>query len=263
MVYREWAPNLRSRAGTMVNEKILKDIVKYARDPGYCSVYGFDQEAAITISNSGTSKGFANFEPISSTLYIDLDNGDKDLPDLEYKLKGFRYKIYSSGGKGNHVVLYHDKISSFDLPYSQSKWVENLEVDHDPTLYHPSHLIALPGRIHPRTRKRKTLIKSVEGENIKLELVKKPEAQFNFNFDTKADLSSILSRLWGFSASEPKEGSRHMVTWGIACDMFKTGLQYTTVEDLLLQIAKGYKNPLSDEEIVQAVQQAYNRISHG
>jgi hypothetical protein len=257
--YREWSPRLNARKGDMVSLDELDRIVQYARDPGFASVYAFNKADAEEIRSSGCSKGFDKYTPCSDTLPIDLDTGDSYLKEVLDKLSPYSYKLYSSGGKGYHIVLNHEFISSKDLPVSHARFVEDMQIPCDMTLYQAGRILALPGRVHSRTGKKKVLIEDHEGENIKVHLAPKLSAVFDFT--TKdGDISGALGKLWSLSILQAEVGQRHMKLWGMSMDMAKAGFDAESVYGMLLTINNSWKNPLSEEEVRAAVLQAYRRV---
>jgi hypothetical protein len=261
-VWKEWCPQLWDRRGTMVPIEKFDAIIKYIKDPGYSSVYGFDDEAANEIMASGMSRNFGKYSTISNTLSIDLDDAGESLPETLIKLQQFKFELFFSGGKGHHIILHHDSINSKDLPYSHRKWVEDMEIKCDMSLYQAGRILSLPGRIHKKTGKRKELLKVNEGDNIDLKLVPKPEVMFNFSEISESSVKDALAGLWNLSLYEPLEGSRHMTIWKNATELFKAGFQRDAVESFILHISKDWKNSLTEGELTEAIRQAYRRI-HG
>jgi hypothetical protein len=150
MLYREWCLYPNQRRGRMLPIALIAKF-ELAADAGYASVYMFDKEAADQIKAAGNSSGLARFPVYTDTLTLDLDKGEAQLERVRTAIAGLRYDVYVSGGKGFHVVIHLDRmVSGTNIPFSQRKWVEALNVEADLSLYQAGHIISLPGRKHPK-----------------------------------------------------------------------------------------------------------------
>jgi hypothetical protein len=254
--YLEWCSKLADRCGRLVLSTNLPEIFKRVHDTGYTGLYLFKEEDALEIIASKSSAGLAQYSVSSSRLLIDIDEGVEGLRAAEAKLEGFGYEVWSSGGKGFHIILKHEFMTSSDLPYSHRKWVEEQGIECDLSLYHPGHIVSAPGRIHPRTKQRKQFVKKIEGSMIAVKLVKKPEVVFSFS-DTGEELSRALMRLTDLSSSEPKPGNRHVSLWGTSKALAQAGVSFDTATELLRKVNEGWKNQKSEEELMAAIQQGY------
>lgn len=242
----------------MVKLDNLPEIFKRVYDPGYTGLYLFKEEDALEIITSKSSAGLDRYSVSSSRLVIDIDDGVEGLHAAELKLEGLEYEVWSSGGKGFHIILKHEFVTSVDLPYSHRKWVEAQGIDCDMSLYHAGHILSAPGRVHPRTKNRKVFVKKVEGKQMAVTLVKKPEVVFSFS-DTGEELSRALMRLTDLSSSEPKLGNRHVSIWGTSKALAQAGISFDVATELLRKVNEGWKNPKSESELLAAIQQGYKR----
>ena len=255
-LYREWCLKLNSRKGFMVPITQFDKIIKDVYDPGYSGIYAYHEEDAKTILAQKCSKGFERFSAVSDTLPIDLDDGDSSLDEVLDTLKGYKYDLWFSGGKGYHIILHHDIQDSVDLPYSHRKWVEDRDIKCDLSLYQHSRIFSLPGRVHPKTKKKKHLIKQVEGDLITIDLVKKPEIEFKFEEGGFEDLHVALLNLANMAIKEPYVGSRHLHYWGVSKDLLRAGFPIEAIEQFMLRINESWDNPKTEEEVIAAVHQA-------
>lgn len=256
--YVEWAPKVNARKGRMVTMDAL-EIISNMYDPGYRSVYQFEENDAIKIIDQGSSSGMNQYTVSSIALILDLDGGAPALTACEKRLKehGLQFDVYSSGGKGYHVYIYHDRVTSIDLPYSHQKAVEELGIDTDMSLYQHGRLISMVGRVHPKTGNKKKYLYTVSGKFLDLKIVKRPLIQFNPNFGSDVNaLSAGLNRFMTLTQYEPGPGNRHTAIWGASKDLIEAGLAYETVLDLALHVNAVWKNPKTDDEIRAAVEQA-------
>lgn len=263
MYFVEWAPEPKRRKGRMVSLKALNILCK-SSDPGYSSVYLFSEADAETIKRLGHSKGLSSYPVSSSFLIFDIDSGESSLRHVEKALKekGLGFEVWESGGKGYHVYVTHQFVTSSDLPYSHSRaalqMIPNAVQHIDLSLYQHGRLLSLPGRIHPRTRKKKKFLYSVGGASLELPVLKKP--QIEFSVVSEAD-ESILGRsfdqLLSMLLSPPYVGNRHTTIWAVSKDLMNSGLKYETALDLMQKVNEVWKNQKSPAEIELAVKQAY------
>jgi hypothetical protein len=265
MRYYEWASQPNRRKGRMVSETELHKIIMNMKDPGYSSVYSFSEEDAKKIKESECSKGLNMYEVASPYLYIDIDSdtlsdSDAKLACISSQLQrnGLGHHIWFSGSKGYHVILEHQYVCDINLPYSQYHFLEEvLKLSHyDKSLYQHGRLISLPGRIHPKTGKRKYLLTYINGGSFTLDIVKKPEPKYDFS-KVSIDLHTALTGVAWLAKADPREGSRHTAIWGAARDCKASGMDYDTTCGLLLEVNRQWSKPKHPEEVRRAIKQAY------
>lgn len=256
---KEWAQQVRYRKGTMVTLDELDQIVKYVRDPGYSSVYMFNADDAADIKASGHSRGFDKYTPAADALPIDLDDGDKSLDKALERVDGYSYSLYSSGGKGYHIILDHDLIVDRNLPYSHSQVVASLGIPCDKTLYQPGRILSLPGRVHPKTGRKKELIKRVEGLKIEIPILQKPVVEFNFSAVEGGSVKVALARLWALAEEGLVEGERNNKIWQVASSLIEAGFEFETVHGIMSTLNDKSSNPLETEELTRTVVSAGRR----
>lgn len=258
-LYVEWCATVEKRRGLMVPVSSLADEGKRRHDPGFRSVYMFEKSAAEEIKAAGSSKGFRRFVPYSDRLIIDLDSGESQLNGITALLSGYSYKLYRSGSKGFHFEIETPLYYGHDLPQAHKEFVAGLNVGADLSLYRHSSLVALPGRIHPKTQKRKTEIAANVGELLTIPeptQVWLPTPQIE---ESEFDLAFLFTRLATTAAQEPDQGWRHTTLWSVAESMSRLGLHIDTAIDLLTRINEQWKNPKAADEVERAVKQAYQR----
>ncbi len=239
-------------------ESILK-----SDNPGYASVYMFDENAAKTIIESKSSAGMSRFPVLTDTLVMDLDNGPDQLKAAQDKLKalGLYHKVWSSGSKGFHVVLRHpETLYGSNVPYSQRVWVEALDVGADLSLYQHGRILSLPGRIHPKTGNRKVAVETVPGDELTISLLNPPGPVFTVG--ENGGLSELEAGLWTALqalASEPLPGNRHTRLWSTAQHFADAGVGFEATLDLMLRINETWEMQKDPSEVELAVSQAYRR----
>lgn len=264
--YREWVTKLNRRCGNMVPVELTGKILA-RHNPGYTSVYLFAEQAALEIAASGVSQGFSRYQPAASSLVIDLDtDSDAQLATLEMALAalGCAYKVYSSGRKGFHVDIPHQFVEDFRLPYSHKHFVETLGIKADFSLYRPNSLVALPGRIHPKTGNRKELVKTVEGNTLSLNIVEEPPKEKHARFDFSDEMPEFNKRVTGLfmlatlAGSKPEMGDRHNLIWKTAKMLYEGGFSQEAIEALIVEIAELWPIPKDPEESRAAISQAFH-----
>jgi hypothetical protein len=246
----------------MLPLSVLATMLK-AKDPGYASVYMFDEDSAKAVIAEHSSTGLSRFPVYTHELVIDLDGGDAQLEIAERVLKerGLAYVLWRSGGKGYHVYIPHTKmLSGRDIPYSQRKYVEGMGIGADLSLYQHGRIISLPGRIHPKTGARKALVKTVKGVQLELPLLVAPEITFNFQGNGGLDdLEAGLWKLLQLIADEPLPGNRHTQLWSTALHLADAGLSHATALELLQKVNEQWQNPKDSLELETAVSQAFRK----
>lgn len=255
-LFVEWTVDVDRRRGQMVPFFRLNDIQLNRHNPGFRSVYMFNQDDAYQIAASESSKGFKQYGVYSDHLFIDLDGGDAALLQAEAALVGYQYEVWSSGGKGYHIVLPTPMYHGTDLPQAHLEFVDSLGCGADLSLYRASSLIALPGRVHQKTGKRKTKVKDVDGRQLTLEQPKMLPKAFNITYDDEP-ISFVFMRLASLAETPPAQGNRHTVLWSTSSQLARTGLSYETAEELMQFVNAKWLAPKSEEEVTRAVRQAY------
>lgn len=259
MFYREWCSKVQNRKGLMVPVTAIPNLLKLS-DTGYASVYMFKEADALEIRASGHSAGFDKYEVAADALVIDIDNGDLGLQVVMNALHSRRlaYEIWSSGGKGYHVVIPHDLVTSTHLPHSHKKAIEEMGLVVDTSLYQHGRLLSLPGRVHPKTKKKKRLLQIVDGKRLDLKIVVKPEPVFNFDEHLGlSELTKGLKRVIDMIEAPPSPGNRHTKLWGAAKDLADSGLSFDTVVDIMEGVNGTWDDKKDPSEIRLAVEQAF------
>ncbi len=246
----------------MLPLNILNTLLR-AEDPGYASVYMFDEDSAKAVIAEHSSTGLGRFPVYTSELVIDLDGGDAQLEVAERVLKerGLAYTLWSSGGKGYHVYIPHTKmLSGKGVPYTQRKYVEGMGIGADLSLYQHGRIISLPGRIHPKTGAKKMRVKFVQGIHLDLPLLVPPEPTFNFQANGGLDdLEAGLWKLLDLLCNEPGVGNRHTQLWSTALHFADAGLSHSVALELLQKVNDTWLSPKDAVELETAVAQAFRR----
>lgn len=264
-LYVEWASDTDSRKGRMVSLPALANLLKL-KNPGYSSLYMFSQEDAETIKRNNHSRGMNFLEVWSQFLVMDIDCGkeglDQILPLLD--AAGHSYEVWSSGGKGYHIYIPHEMLHSVHLPYSHKLKAKELLKDKfsliDGSLYQHGRLLSLPGRVHPKTRKKKVLEFSKKG-NVPLTVQIVEEVKVKPLYDSVLGSDDALlvglNRVQDMITYPPGPGNRHIRFWGASRDLAMAGLDYDTVLGLMTRVNASLPDAKPVEEIEQAVKSAF------
>jgi len=233
---------------------------------GYRSHYLFDETDALAIRATGCSQGFSQYIVSADQVIIDLDDGDASVVALEARINalGYGYELWESGGKGWHFVLFHELIRSADLPFSHRCFVLDLAPTADLSLYRHSSLISLPGRKHPKTGRKKKLIRKKEGSLVTFAMKQNPIPEFKLK--AGGGLSLTVAGLNNFATMaliEPQLGNRHTKIWSASKQLADAGWEFDTVLGLACEVNNTWKTPKSNEEVRAAVFQAYSARSSG
>jgi hypothetical protein len=265
MFYREWCPRKYARSGNMLPVTALDIICKQA-NPGYASVYMFDEAAAKEIRESGTSQNFARFSVYADTVTVDIDGGDADLAKAEAILceKQIGYTVDESGGKGYHIYLQQTELlGSIHLPFSHKMFVKSLGIPMDESLYQHGRIISLRGRIHEKTGRKKAFIKTVPGNKVVVPILEPEVPAFNFQaIGGLENLSAGIYKIHELLLVEPTPGNRHTRLWSVACNLAEAGISYEATCELLTRVNDNWINKKPQDEVLLAIQQAYKGLSH-
>lgn len=258
-LFYEWASKVNYRKGLMLPKTAIDTICK-GYNPGYRSVYGFDEDSATKIMKSGSSKGMDKYPVYTDELILDIDD-PRDLAGWLVVLshQNLHHDVYESGGKGFHIIIPLTKlVSGYEVPYSMRTWVESQGLSCDLSLYQAGRLISLPGRIHTITNKPKKFISTYHGQPLELPMIKAPEFKFNKVSESSEDSLKLgLAQLDIMANNPPSPGNRHMTIWKAAKSLANGGLDYEVVLNLMIVINNSWPNPKTNLEVEQAVKGAY------
>jgi hypothetical protein len=275
MWYHEYALKPELRNGTMVPRSSALDFYNRS-DSGYFSVYLFDSAAAFAIRAQGDSKGFARFPVYSDRLWIDVDAADSSEAEVsrvrnyvrdltrQFQCQDLNFTVWDSGSKGYHIAIKIEPMFGKDAPWSQMIYVQqSLKVTCDYSLYQHGRLLSNPGRVHPKTGRKKTKVYSHQGTTIlSIPTVLAP-TKIDVDSDslTNADLGRIaLNRVSSLLLDAPLPGMRHTTLWSTASQCLEAGLNEDTVCGLLSWVNKMLPSPKTDEEVKRCVTQAISQM---
>lgn len=257
MLYREWCLKPSHRRGCMISATRVAMFCN-APDAGYASVYMFNEQDARAITKSGSSAGLSRYDVYTDTLTLDLDKGLDQLELTRKALDGLAYLVFESGGKGYHVVISLDAmVSGKNIPYSQRCWAEALNVGADLSLYQAGHIIALPGRLHPKTGKRKVFLFSQPGDVLSLPISDPKPPTFALGDGDQSEFERGLWRTLSLVQEGPGVGGRHTALWSTARHFADSGIGFDATLEILWAVNQTWEEPKTLDEVRVAVSQAY------
>jgi hypothetical protein len=246
----------------MISMETLEYILSNYKDSGYRSVCMFREADALKIKAEGSSSGFGEYSVYSDTLFVDID--EPDAVEIEalrefFKIQNINYQLFESGKKGVHFHVSTEPLFGLHVMHSHRTWLEHTfpQMNFDFSIYRNNSLIALPGRIHPDTRRPKALLESIDGQTLVVPYVEKQALQINLP-DIDQDQGALFSAFTRLSMAilePPQPGNRHVLIWGVSKALFEGGLEFNTATDIML--AAGLPWGKTEQEILTAVKQAY------
>lgn len=258
MLYAEWCMNKPSHTATFVNTSKLDYLV------GHSSVYWFNEECKSIMERKGNILGCSNFPVSSNRFIIDLDDGLTSMKTVCEQLvaRGLAYDVWSTGGKGFHIIVPMPMVEDLDLPYSQEQYARGIQGVSDFNIYRHNSLIRLPNTQHEKTGKYKTKVYSREGNKLDLPILVNPKRfttwEINEKYTDTSYLKSGVNSLYKLLLDPPPVGSRHIRLWSCAKALFNSGLEYETVLDLLTNVNDTWDtDPKDDSDIKGIVDSLY------
>jgi hypothetical protein len=243
----------------MIPIEEIDTIIKHHQNPGYSSLYMYEEKDAEQIVRAKHSGGMGDYTPASDYLAIDIDSIDGvDLEKAEAALKGFKYEKWFSGKKGYHLILPHKLIHDKRLPYSHMRVVEGLGIKADMCLYQPGRIFRLPGCVHESSRARKILLGRYDGVEIDIPLVEKPSPVFAFQ--EAEDYKGALGALWSFAEQGVSNGERNNKFWQIASKLINAGFDPDSVRGFLSVVNENQKEPLDEVELNLTINSAAKKV---
>lgn len=144
---------------------------------GFKSLYQVTEETAKAVEQAGTVKGFKGIV-WSERLWLDFDNEDA-ARRAEGKLKemGYDYVCYTTGNRGLHFGILRRHSPSHLLPLLDKSWVKTHFPEADSSIYTHLHPFRIPGTVHEKTGRTKTLLFECGGRTLILPPLKREEVQ--------------------------------------------------------------------------------------
>ncbi len=252
-MYKEHCLTVYDRRGNMKPVEALRG------QQGYTTVFGFSEQDAEIIKSSGNSRGLQQYNVGSSCLIMDFDDGEKSAISVSETLqeRDITHWVFESGGKGMHIYAQCETGYSQSLPYQHAKLAASLSDACDPSLYRHNSLIRLPGTIHERTGKPKTLRSSFSGvASLQLPPVPVyfPEPMPVTNRD---NLYFMFAQMASFLDGDVTPGHRHDCIWRLTNDCYRAGLSFDATLELAQTINEQFKPPKDSLDVARVVEERY------
>lgn len=226
---------------------------------GFASLYQVTKETAEAVEQAGTVKGFKGIV-WSKRLWIDFDDEDAARrADSKLKEMGYDYVCYTTGNRGLHYGILRNHAPSHLLPLLDKAWVKEHFPDADTSIYTHLHPFRIPGTLHEKTGRPKTLLFERGGRSLVLPPFKREEMQI-VSFGQKQG-KSVFDCFYVMANTVPIDaGQRHSTMIklinalkndaGVSMDI---AMWWTTEWNKMLS------EPKEDHEIEKAVRSIYER----
>jgi len=223
---------------------------------GFRSLYFFDEQAVSYFKEIGRVKNLKKFPVYSSSLTIDIDNNEEGFKETLEKIKkvGYKFEAWSSGGKGYHIVLFHEELCDANLPYWHRNWVEKRKIACDLCIYESGRIIRLPGTIHAKTGKPKILLEESDGSLIEIEKVE-PVRQMNSSIGSQEDdaLGLLGLQLRKYVDVPITCGERNRRVYSLCRGFFDCGFSSDALSEFAHILNDSIEEPLEEEELSNIV----------
>jgi hypothetical protein len=239
------------------HKPILVPISEIACGKGmtFRSVYAYDEPTANHILEYGITRGLEDVAVYSDTLFIDVDR-DEEVASIKEDLisQNVKFSQWVTGNRGCHFHVSCIPVYGKMVPQSQAQWVYLRYGDSvDSSIYRPSGQIRIPGAVHSKTGKVKTLTDIREGSQVDIPqltaLPPKPRTEIK-----TATRSSYVANLTRYC-----EHYRHRHIMIIVKEGISLELPYEHIlNDVLRWNAGGWVTvPLPEAEVEQHVRKTY------
>ncbi len=234
------------------------------------SIYGLCEEDAKQYASLLTNKHMI-YTHYSSEIIVDAET--KIALDAVIKAclaREWSFEVYNtgSGGGGGHVAIQRDAKPS-ELLYLRDKCFVIQYFSHiadiDTGIYSPMHILRGIGKVHEKTGRYKhlvfqnegTVLPSVEGIDIPEMLMRSYEnSKYGVVENVCSSWTKIQQAVLRQMPEIVKRGGRHVCLWVLSKDLFKSGLDHTTVLSIALLANSLFEEPKDYDAVDKAVNQA-------
>lgn len=227
----------------------------------FASVYAVRQEDGVAIQE--TAQTAAGFKGIvwNQRLWIDLDTEEASEGARRIlKEMGLNHVVYSTGNRGCHIGVLRNSNPSHTLPQQDKTWVSAHIPGADLSLYWHLHLIRLPGVLHEKTGKPKTLVYRQEGKTLELPRIQEQEVNVRASIAVTGSTRGSIFKSWGVMNNVTgEEKSRHAQLVKLVIALRNdTGVSAEEALWVALEVNRGFSEPKYDDEVKRIVDWAYN-----
>jgi len=254
-LYEYRSTSVRKGAPILLPKEEFQDL------SGFISLFGFPQDAADYINDTGATRGVGKHFPLyADTLKLDFD----DAPDAEkralgwLKEKGINHRLYRTGNRGHHIHIDIEPMEMKGLSGFFASVVSSLFPGADINIYKPTGIIRLPGTYHAKTGGKMELVEEYKGTIMHLMSYKRaipvPLIRDNGSVD-KEQLDYWLTRDLNKSVGK---GDRNTHIFSLAATAQKLELDYNTAVELISNWNQAYCNPpVRGGEMMATIRSAY------
>ncbi len=149
---------------------------------GFQSVYSFPEDLASMLLKRGHTRDLSVEDVYSSVLYLDYDeNPEAAARFKEYLIQhNLRFEQFNSGGRSVHYHVAIEPMLGTNVATSQLEWTGIHAPGRDPSIYRPAAMWRMEGTYHAKTRGRKEIVDSRDGNALVIPSVERVIAKREF-----------------------------------------------------------------------------------
>jgi hypothetical protein len=236
----------------------IEDVSDMTGFRSICKYNEMDAKAATVANTTSVLKGCSLF---IDTLFMDFDDCEKNANDFHKWLKSNEIynERYDSGGRSVH---FHIPVLIPPSPwaaYTCKQYVKSWTKYADTSFYHHAGLFRLPGTVHEKTGRPKTLVEAGGCYPLEFEICE-PQNKFEV---LDVDLSALQFALISYEGMLHQHilpGNRHITLWKISKQFESAGLSYSTTLELMERLNESWYDPKTTEEVEIAVKGAFKSL---
>jgi hypothetical protein len=227
---------------------------------GFMSIWGYPDDTAEYIRNTGNLKGLKGRPLYMDCLYLDFDNNDAAYEQAISTLNdlGLSYEAYTTGNRGQHIHIDCVPIISYSLPARVINWVTSLFPGADKSIYKPSGIIRIPGTRHGKTLKLKSLLVKKPGTLLDLpEVLPYGNSSYVYHQNDADATDKDFMKVHKVIAEYPQEGGRNNHCFRVVASIFECGFDYDTAEQVVSRWNRSLDNPMGWQEVEAVLRSVY------
>lgn len=216
---------------------------------GFQSVFGVSLDTARDLYRLGSRAGFCG-EVYCDVLLVDFDDVPEQAKAAEelFENDGIAFLKYNSGNRSIHFHVPIVPMTGEGVPFSVRSWVASNLPGADLSFYHHQGMFRLPGTIHLKTGRRKTLLRKFVGARLRIPSVL-PKSIENGVCDVTDGIEEILMKAVQLILDPPTKGNRHTNLWSLGSRLKTAGFTHEFIEELLNGINEQWEEKKSRNEI--------------
>lgn len=230
---------------------------------GFRSYFGFPPAVADYFRSIGAVRGAKNFPVFADELLIDFDDAPVEA-EKAYNIfcnMGLAFDAYDSGGRSIHLHLHTLPLEGYNVAYSHKKFLQDLGIVCDWSIYENNRLFRLPGTIHQRTRRPKVLLESCSGSPAEIRIIEPPKASYD-NL-TAADGIADFVETMRYTLDNPPQRhvNTHVTFFKVAAACRSGGFSADFTRELLEKLNEDLVDePASEADFNKSVTNIFNSL---